>query len=152
MTKVDDTFDVSLPLAERPNLLGAHAPVVVPQSGDVLLVADAWNGSLPSGVLVGMRADDLSLATSCDAYEGFGCFYRGYASGSAVSYKATEGAGCYDETRAIFVDMTLDPGNPDLPGNVVAFAIDGDLGMTPLLTAEGNNLPAGGTVIALACH
>lgn len=149
---VEDFFDVSEPVAERPNLLDAFKPVVDPVRGDVLLVANAWNGSMSSTLVVPLSFPELQAAESCGEYEGFGCFYRGYADGNAVSYKQTDGAACFDATRRILVGTSIQPSSPDDPGLTHLFAVDDELGMAPLLSATGGNLAMSGLPIVAACH
>jgi hypothetical protein len=152
LERIDDFFDVSLPLAERANLLDAFKPVVDPTGGDAFFVANVWNGNMSRTLVVPMNFADLEAGPACGAYESFGCSYRGYASSSPVTYGQTDGAACFDVTRRIFVGTTLEPSSPAQHGAALLWGVSQALFMESVLSATGAIFAMSGLPTVTACH
>jgi hypothetical protein len=148
---VADPFDVDVPADQRPNLLDAFEPAVDLERGDVLLSAGAWTGSGTGAILVGVTGA-LKLAKGCDAFEGFGCWYRSYLSGQPGSIQRTDGALCVDYTHKVVVGTSVDAVDETLPGAIHLLRYQDNLDMTDWVPSGGANLPAGGLPIAAVCH
>lgn len=148
---IEDPFDLSVEIAERPGILDAFTPLPSPMDDLVFMTASAWNGTLPSGTLVTMSGGGpLELEPGCEDHEGFGCFLREYAGGMSVGLAMTDGAACRDWTHGVVVTTLLaSPENE--PGAVSFFQYDADGTTTPWL-ADGSNLAASALPVATVCH
>jgi hypothetical protein len=148
---VADPFDVDRAPDQRPNLLDAFEPVVDLERGDVLLSAGAWTGTGTGAILVGITSG-LKLAKACDAFEGFGCWYKSYLDGKAGSTQTTDGALCVDYTHKVVVGTSVDATDETQPGGVHFWRYQDSLDMTDWIPASGKSLAAGGLPVAAACH
>lgn len=152
LSVVADPFDVDLPLDQRPHLLDAHTPVPDPETGALFLVGSSWNGTASTSLVLSMPESLDALDEGCGAFEGFGCWYRSYASASPVSYQLTDGAACADRTHKAFVGMSYDVYDETNPGMLHVFAYDDTRDLSVWLPDGGGNLATGGLTVSLACH
>ncbi len=152
-TVVPDFFNVDLPPESRPNLLDAFGPHIDRQLGAIFFSASAWAAdvSFKHAIVVPMTSA-LQPVPACGDFEGFGCFYRGYANGSVVGYKASDEAACVDSTHRVYVGSSYDVSNEVDPGSLHLFRYEPTLSMTPWLEADGGNPTAGGLPINAICH
>jgi 6-phosphogluconolactonase (cycloisomerase 2 family) len=147
-----DPFDVDKPLDQRPNLLGSYVPTVDLQRGHVFMSAAAYMGTGLGAIMVGITSG-LKLAKGCDAFEGFGCWYKSYFGGKAGAHQRTDGATCVDYTHKVVVGTSIDAMDETQPGAIHLFRYTpADLSTSVWTPAKGSNLTAGGLPVAAACH
>ncbi len=148
---IEDPFDLSVDIADRPGILDAFTPLPSPLDTLVFMTASAWNGTLPSATLVGFTGENpLMLDPGCEDHEGFGCFVRDYVDGSPISFLQTDGAACRDWTHGVIVTTAL-ASPEDEPGHVAFFQY-ADGSTAPWLSAEGENVAAATFPIGAVCH
>jgi hypothetical protein len=152
LVEIDDPFDLSLDMDSRPHILDAFTPLVDAKGGQVFLVANTWNGTASSTLVLSMDATSLALGTGCADFEGFGCFFRSYSNGSPGTYLQTDGAACVDPDHRVIVGTSFDTSDEADPGNVLLFSYDLSGGMQPWISAEGNNPTAGSLPVGAVCH
>lgn len=148
---VSDFFDVDKPVEDRPNLLDAFQVVPEPGTGNTFLVANAWNGTASSSLVIPLDPQ-LSPATGCADWEGMGCWYRSWFNGNPGFHQVTDGAACLDRSHRVFVGSTYDVYNEEDPGSVLFFHYQEDLTMTPWLADGDKTLAAGSLPVAAVCH
>jgi len=151
LVQVDDFFDVDLPPEDRPNLLDAYTPLPIPGTGEALFLADAWNGSASTALLVGLDAV-LDVKPGCGDYEGFGCWIRSVLGGQAGFHLRTDGAACLDATRKIAAVTSIDAWSDEDPGSIHFFTFGAGQELTPRIPADGDTLPAGALPVAAVCR
>lgn len=151
LVKVDDFFDVDKPVEERPNLLDAFRVVPDSKTGNAFLVANAWNGSSATSLVLPLDGE-LKPGAGCGDWEGMGCWYRSWFEGNPGFHQITDGAACLDPTHRVFVGTTYDVYNEEDPGSVVFFRYENDLSMSPWLGDGGTTMAAGSLPVAAACH
>ncbi len=148
---IEDPFDLSVDISERPGILDAFVPLPSPSDLLVFLTAGAWNGTQPSGTLVTMSGEGpLMLEPGCEDHEGFGCFIQEFSGGAPLSFLQTDGAACRDWTHGVVVTTGLASPEDD-PGQVAFFQYGDDGATTPWL-ADGGNLGAAAFPIGALCH
>ncbi len=148
---VEDWFDVDVELDDRSHLLDGFTPLPDPQSGAVMFVANAWNGTVSTSLVVPM-SHGLEARTGCGDYEGIGCWFQSHYGGSAGSYQLTDGAACVDWTRGVMVGSSYDVYSATAPGMLHLFRFEALNNMEPWLEEDGGDPVAGGLPIALICH
>jgi hypothetical protein len=146
-----DGFDVDQAPQDWDNLLGAYDAIPVPDSDAVMFIAEAWNGTMASSIVIPLDGA-LTPQTGCGDYAGAGCFYQGWVNGSASSYQRTDGAACVDGTHGVVVGTSVSENGEGEPGGVHLFRYDEALVMTPWPTESGGGLAASGLPIATVCH
>jgi len=146
---VPDPFPTQQDPSENPNLLDAFLPLVDQDSGDVFLVADAWSGSTPSAMVVPISAE-MDLATACDAFEGFGCWYL--YGGDTGSYSRTDTAACVDSAHNVFVGASKAVGDEATPGVIHFFQYDSVLATAPWLPTGETPLKTLSLPVTAVCH
>ena len=151
LVKKDGFLDLSIPVEDRPNLLDAFTVLPDPLSGNLFLVADAWNGSGPTAILVSLTKG-LDPTAGCGAFEGFGCWLKYIIDGVEGSHLRTDGAACYDAKRKVLVATSIDQYSEEEPGAAHFFKVEADLQMTPWLQASNKSLPLGALPVATICH
>ena len=148
---IEDPFDLSVDIADRPGILDAYTPLPSPADALVFMTAAAWNGTFSSATLVTMSGEGpLVLEPGCEDHEGFGCFLRNYDMGTPIAFARTDGAACRDWTHGVVV-TTLLGGAEDEPGQVSFFRYEEDGATAPWL-ANGDNLAASALPVAAVCH
>lgn len=149
LTVVPDPFPTQQDPAENPNLLDAYLPAIDQDSGDVFLVADAWSGTTATAIVAPIT-EDMQLATACDAFEGFGCWYL--YSGDSGPYMRTDTAACVDATHNVFVGASKDSGDEANPGTLHFFQYDAALATTPWLPNGDTPLKTLSLPVVAVCH
>ncbi len=150
-TKVDDYFDLSIPVEDRPNLLDAYSILPDTSTGNSYFVADAWNGTESSALVIGLTSE-LEPAAGCSAFEGFGCWIQYFFDGEAGSQLRTDGAACLDTTHEVVVATSIAQYSEEEPGMLHFFKIQSDLQMVPWLQESNKSLTAGALPVAVVCH
>lgn len=152
LTAIDDPFDLSIDIADRPGILDAFTPMPSATDELVFLLADAWNGTQATATMVTMAGTDpLTLEPGCADHEDFGCFVRAYAASNPIGFLRTDGAACRDTAHGKIVATAL--GSPeDEPGQIAFFAYTDDASTSVWLSGDGGNLPAGSLPIGAVCH
>jgi hypothetical protein len=151
LVMVPDWFDVDQDIDARAHLLDGFTPLPDPDSGAVFFLANAWNGTMSTALVVPMDAQ-LEAQAGCGDYEGIGCWLQSHYGGSAGSYVLTDGAACADWTNGVVAATSYDQYDATAPGALHLFSFDHDLGMEPWLEEDGSDLGTGGMPIALVCH
>ncbi len=146
-----DYFDVNLPIEQFPNLLGSFKILHDRYANHLFLIANAWDGSTMTSLLVPMFGN-LSPGPGCGDYSGFGCWYTQYLDGAPGSRQLTEGAACVDGQHKVVVGTSYNANNPQDAGGLHAFRYDDSLTLSPLLTTDGNNPITDGSPVAIGCH
>jgi len=149
LTVVPDPFPTQEDPAENPNLFDAYVPAVDQDSGDVFLVADAWSGSAPTAIMVPI-GEDMELATACDAFEGFGCWYL--FDGDTGPFVHTDTAACVDSAHNVFVGASKDAGDEANPGAIHFYKYDEALATTPWLPSGDTPLKTLSLPVVAVCH
>jgi hypothetical protein len=151
LVMVEDWFDVDVDLKDRTYLLDGFTPVPDPASGSLFFLANAWNGTMSTALVVPMD-QDLQAREGCGDHDGIGCWVMSHHGGSAGSYRLTDGAACADWTHGVMAATSYDPYSATTPGILHLYSFDGAGLMEPLLDADGDDLSTGGMPIALVCH
>lgn len=153
--RVDDIFDLSVPPADRTNLLSAHSVHPVVGEDLVFFVHDAWAESINRAAsmvsaFVEGEAGPLSPTNGCEDFSGFGCFLRSHYQQQPGGYLSTEGASCLDQGRRVLAVASVDPSS-ESRGELFFFQQEQDGSMTRLLNAEGSTLAAGLHPVTMEC-
>ena len=90
LEKIEDGFDVDQNPSDWNNLLGAFRVLPMAQTGAVMFVANAWNGTLASVVVFPLDGS-LSPQEGCGDYAGTGCFFQPLIGGIGSGYSQTDG-------------------------------------------------------------
>ena len=153
LISIPDSFEVAIPAAERPNLLGAF--VALPLIGEefLLFINYAWRSSSISSMVTLMsdNGERIINEEGCGDYDGFGCFYTSYYDGAPSNYNhLTDGPGCVDQVHGVFAGAGLEE---DENSQLFLFRINRDNGtMSPWLTDTGRNLSTSQYPLVLSCY
>jgi hypothetical protein len=145
-----DGIDVDVFYEDRVSLLAAYQAMPDPNTGEVYMSGDAWNGASSTEVFVAYDAD-LMLAGGCEADAATDnlCHWRGTSGGSASGYRSGEGISCYDWTHGQALGLSIDFGG-DNPSYFVRFEAEG--GVLSQVHPPSSAPQSGFYAIGLACH